>query len=76
MPANREDAFTQGREDGFVAGLAGEAKAPEPDPILAALDLKYGGRYQRGAALGFARGKERREMVRRRAEQQIEDREK
>ncbi|WP_306046583.1 hypothetical protein [Nioella sp. MMSF_3534] len=76
MSVDHEDAFTQGREDGFTSGLAGEAKAPEPDPILAALDLEYEGHYQQGAALGFVRGKERREMVRRRAEQQIKDREK
>ncbi len=76
MTVNHEDAFRQGREDGFAAGLAGEEQGPETDPVLAALDPEYEGLYQQGAALGFARGKERREMVRRQAEQQIEDREK
>ena len=29
MPINHEDAFKQGREDGFAAGLVGEKEAPE-----------------------------------------------
>ncbi len=76
MSISREGAFKQGREDGLAYGLAGKTKRPEPDPVLAALDPEYENHYRQGAALGFALGQERRELVRLKAEQQIEDLEK
>lgn len=75
MSDYKNDAFRNGYDDGFSSGLLGEIKSPDPDIVKSIADPDFDQQYRQGAALGFARGRERRELVRNRAEQQIEDRE-
>jgi hypothetical protein len=74
MSDERNEAFNNGREDGFAAGLTGAARPPDPDAVKALADPEFEKQYRQSAALDFARGRERKELVLARAMQQIEDR--
>lgn len=69
------DAFDVGYDAGFKAGIKGDLIIPSANLVATQTDPEFQQGFAAGAALGFDRGRERKEDLERRANVQLDDRE-
>lgn len=70
-----KDAFDIGYDAGFKAGIKGDLTIPSANLVVTQTEPEFHQGFTAGAALGFERGRERKEDLERRATVQLDERE-